>query len=247
MSMTLEEIEKRIPAWYMSSVVEGGPSYHMESAPGRGKTSIAKMFPEIMNAVDPQGNYGFVLIPGESCTLSGLSGFQQLLNATERSNQLRSVFSLPHWWFNRKGEALEEFDGGLIFVDEYDKMALEEKKLVAAMRLEKRVANHYLPPGWVVWTAGNRKNDRSGYTKDYDFAINRTIRVEIRDNSESWVRWCHANSVLPEIISFGETFPHILFMDAPTVQGPWCTPRSLIQVDRHLSSLMRTYRRKKYL
>lgn len=245
MSMTLEEVEARMPAWYMSSVQDGGPSYHIESAPGRGKTATFKRFPEIMSRIDPEGNYGFVLIPGESCTLSELCGFQQLLNATHKDQLLRSVFSLPHWWFTRTGEALGEFDGVMVFVDEYDKMDHEPKKMVAAMRLDKRIANHWLPQGTVVWTAGNRKNDRSGYTKDYDFAINRTIKIEVRDSSESWVKWCHANSVLPEIIAFGETFPHILFMDAPTIQGPWCTPRSLVQVDTHLRSLMKTYKLKK--
>jgi hypothetical protein len=240
--MTLDEIGERMPAHYLSSVQDGGPSYHWESAPGRGKTTTAKRFPQIMNRVDPQGKYGFVLIQGESETLSGLMGFQQLLNPTKTDSLLRSVFSLPHWWFTKEGKALNEYDGGLILVDEYDKMQLEEKKTVAAMRLEKRVGNHFLPDGWVVWTAGNRKGDRSGSTKDLDFNIGRTITLGVRDSSDAWANWCHANSVSPSIISFGENNPQVLFMAAPTVQGPYCTPRTLVQADIHLRSLMRAYR-----
>lgn len=245
MSLTLEEMEARIPAWYMSANEEGGPSFHVESAPGRGKSSLLSSAARILKRADPEGNYGFAYINGASTTLAWLCGFQQLLSTRgsngDKSERLRSVFSLPFWWFTKEGKALDEYDGGIILVDEKDKMGVEEKKLVADMRLEKRVANHLLPPGWVVWTAGNRAKDRSGSTKELDFEINRCIILEVRDSTSSWVQWCRSHKVTPEVINFGETHSEILFMDAPKVQGPYCTPRSLVQADTHLRSCMTVF------
>ena len=240
MSMTLNEIEERIPAWYIASREDDGPAFHIESAPGRGKTSVMKKFPQIMHKVDPEGNYGFVYINGLTITLPWLCGFMQM-NVHETLKQSVSHFSLPYWWFTREGKSLPEYDGGLIFIDEEDKMPPEERKLTRDMKLLKRVGTHWLPEGWVVWSAGNRAKDRSGSTKTFDFIINSQILVEVRDSTEAWVDWARSNKVLPEIISFGETYPHILFMDAPSVQGPYATPRSIAQADIFLRSCMQAY------
>jgi hypothetical protein len=238
--MTLDEIATRIPAWYLASAEPDGPAFHIESAPGRGKTTLAKRFPDIMKSVDAQGTYGFVYINGLTITLPWLCGFMQM-NVHERLKQSVSHFSLPYWWFTREGKPITEYDGGLIFIDEEDKMPPEERKLTRDMKLLKRVGTHWLPPGWVVWSAGNRAKDRSGSTKTFDFIINSQILVEVRDSTQAWVNWARTNKVLTEIISFAESNPQVLFMDAPQVQGPYCTPRSLAQADIYLRSCMQAY------
>jgi len=244
MSMTLSEIAAEIPVWYSASVEDDGPAFHIESDAGRGKTSIMKQFPSIMKQVDPEGDYGFVYINGLTVTLPWLCGFMQM-NVHEELKKSVSHFSLPYWWFTKEGRPIDSYSGGMIFIDEEDKMQPEERKLTRDMKLLKRVGTHWLPEGWVVWSAGNPLGSRNGGTKTFDFIINSQMLIPVRDSTEDWVEWAKKNKVLPEIIDFGETHPHILFMKAPEVQGPYCTPRSLAQADTFLRAKMAVYSKSK--
>ena len=58
---------------------------------------------------------------------------------------------------------------------------------------------------------------------------------------KSWVEWAVAGKLLAETIQFGEENPQLLFEPKPDDQRPWCTPRSLHQIDIHLQSLMRSF------
>jgi len=208
MSMTLSEIAAEIPVWYSASVEDDGPAFHIESDAGRGKTSIMKQFPHIMKQVDPEGDYGFVYINGLTVTLPWLCGFMQM-NVHEELKKSVSHFSLPYWWFTKEGRPIDSYSGGMIFIDEEDKMQPEERKLTRDMKLLKRVGTHWLPEGWVVWSAGNPLGSRNGGTKTFDFIINSQMLIPVRDSTEDWVEWAKKNKVLPEIIDFGETHPHI--------------------------------------
>jgi hypothetical protein len=118
---------------------------------------------------------------------------------------------------------------------------MDEKKIVGEAALSKILGSHRFPPGWVVVFAANRMSDRSGSTRELDHLINRRIKIEITDDVESWVEWALAEKLLPETIQFGEENPQLLFEPKPDDQRPWCTPRSLHQVDIHLQSLMRSF------
>ena len=210
MALTLNEIAERIPEWYLASSQPDGPSIHLESPAGRGKTTIMNQSPAILKTIDPDGDYGFVYINGLTVTLPWLCGFMEM-NVDSTLQKKVSHFSLPYWWITREGRPIDSYSGGIIFIDEEDKMNPEERKLTRDMKLLKRVGTHWLPPGWVVWSAGNPLGSRNGGTKTFDFIINSQILVTVRDSSEAWVDWARTHKVLPEIIAFGETFPHILF------------------------------------
>jgi energy-coupling factor transporter ATP-binding protein EcfA2 len=240
MSMTIDEMIARVPAWYMSSCERGGPSFHVTGPAGRGKSTLFEQFPQIMKSVDPTGDYGFVGINGLTITLPWLCGFMEM-NVNESVGKKASSFSLPYWWFTKEGRPIDSYSGGLIFIDEEDKMQPEERKLTRDMKLAKRAGVHFLPDNWVVWSAGNPVGSRNGGTKTFDFIINSQVMIEVRDNTESWVKWAEKAGLLAEVITFAENNPQILFMDPPTIQGPYCTPRSLHQADIHLRSCMTTY------
>lgn len=237
--MKLNEMEARLPAWYYSSVEPGGPSYHVESPPGRGKTSIYRQFKRRMKQVDPTHKYGFAYINGASFTL--MTGMGYLMKNNLPDGRLVSEFTLPPWYFDEDtGEPIDKFDGGVILMDEVDKLQMDEKKIVGEAALAKRLANHPFPPGWVMWFAGNRLTDRSGSTRDLDHLINRRITITVRDDVESWVAWAQKNKILPEVIHFAEDNVQLLFEPKPEDQRPWCTPRSLHQTNIHIMSLMET-------
>ena len=244
MAMTINEIIERFPAWYMASCEDGGPSIHVEGAAGRGKSSGFKQFVRRMKEVDPEGDYGFTWINGLTITLPRLCGYMEL-NVDAVSGRRRTTFSVPDWMYTEEGRPLESYSGGLILIEEEDKMPQEERKLTRDMKLEKKVGVHRLPENWVVWSTGNPLGTRNGGTKTFDFIVNSQMLVTLRDSTEDWVKWAEAHKVLPEVITFGETFQHILFMNPPDVQGPYCTPRSLHQTDIYLRSCMSVYSMKK--
>jgi hypothetical protein len=237
--MKLNQLLARIPALYYSALENGGPSYICESAPGRGKTSVWMQFPKLMKRIDPQGNYGISVINGANFTLMTAMGF--MVPTTDAQGREVSKFTLPYWWLTTEGKSLDEYDGGVILVDEADKLGMDEKKIVGEAALSKILGNHRFPPGWVVIFAANRMSDRSGSTRELDHLINRRIRIEITDDVEAWVEWALAEKLLPETIQFGEENPQLLFEPKPDDQRPWCTPRSLHQIDIHLQSLMRSF------
>ena len=219
--MNLTTLARELPAFYQS-----GKCLYLRSGPGRGKTTtIIDSIPNIATAVGK--NLGIVVISGPLLTPSDAVGY---LVPTRVEDRIESKYTQPFWWVTSEGKRLEEYDGGVIFIDEADKMDIDVKKVVGEMALSGRCGPHKLPKGWVVWMAGNRAGDRSGSTKELDHLINRRNEIDVTDDLASWEMWCIKRGVHHTIIAFGVGNPHIVFPDgAPEKQGPFCTPRSLVE------------------
>lgn len=238
--MKLNELEARLPAMYYSSSEKGGPSYYFTSPPGRGKTTAIMKFKRRMKQIDPERKYGIALINGANFTLMTAMGF--MVWSENEKKQTISKFSIPYWYFDiEDGKPLDEYDGGLVFVDEYDKMGVDEKKIVGEAALTKRLGNHNFPPGWVAMFAGNPVSSRSGSTRDLMHMVNRRIEIAVKDDVESWSDWAKEAMLLPEVITFAEENPQLLFEPLPADTRPWCSPRSLEQANIHLKSLMTSF------
>ena len=156
--MKLNQLEARLPALYYSALMEGGPSYYFESAPGRGKTSLFKLFPKLMRKLDPKGKYGLVIINGANFTLMTALGF--MVWETNDKGQTVAKFTLPYWWTTTEGRPIDEYDGVIILVDEADKLGQDEKKIVGEAALSKRLGNHGFPAGCgchVRWQSDERQ------------------------------------------------------------------------------------------
>ena len=229
MAITLSEFLNDAPKLYKS-----GKCFYLKSAPGRGKTTT------ILDSVDVIGQalnkrMGVVVVSGPLLNPPDSIGFGVPKHYDE---WVEMIFSRPFWWRTRDGKRLEEFDGGIIFVDEADKMDVDIKKVIGEAALSGRLGPHELPPGWVVWMAGNREGDRSGSTRELDHLINRRFEIDIRDDYSAWETWAFKHGVSPETITFAQQNPQIVFSDkAPEKQQPWCTPRSLVAAD----DLMRVF------
>ena len=237
--MKLNQLLAYLPAMYYTSLEPGGPAFHIESQPGIGKTTVITSLPQAMKRIDPTGNYGVSIINGACFTLMTGMGF--MIPVTDEKQREISKFTQPTWMFTPEGKHLSEYDGGFIVVDEVDKLNLDEKKIVGEAALSKVLAGHKLPDGWVVIFAGNRLTDRSGSTRDLDHLINRRITISIDNDVESWVDWARGEKLLPETITFAEENPQLLFEPKPEDQRPWCTPRSLHQIDITLRALMSSF------
>lgn len=236
--MRLSTVINRIPGWYAA-----GKCIYLKSAPGRGKTSVLASAPEILSRSTGR-NIGLVIINGPLLTPADSIGYlvpKAVVSKDIDGNEIKhmeSVYTDPFWFRTKEGKRLDEYDGGIIVVDEADKMDVDVKKVIGEAALTGRLGPHQLPNGWIIWMAGNRQKDRSGSTKELDHLINRRMEIDITDDIESWNMWADKHMVTPLTKAFANQNPQIVFSDGvPEKQGPWCTPRSLVEADDYLRTI----------
>lgn len=232
--MRLSDVTKRLPGWYAA-----GKCVYLKSAPGRGKTSVLAQAPQQISAITGK-NMGLVIINGPLLTPADSIGYLVPRKVTGEGGveHVESVYTDPFWFRTREGKRLDEYDGGIIVVDEMDKADVDVKKVIGEAALTGRLGPHQLPKGWIIWMAGNRQKDRSGSTKELDHLINRRMEIDITDDIESWNDWANTHGVSPLVKAFANQNVHIVFSDGvPEKQGPWCTPRSLVEADDYMRVL----------
>ena len=226
--MNLNQVKTMLPKWYRAR----SPIY-MRSPPGVGKTTIIDESIPVLSRMFNQ-NLGMVALNGGDMNVADTIGY---LMPRDRDGVFTSEFSLPFWWFTDEGKALTEYDGGVVFFDELDKAPIDVKKIAGALMWNGRCGPHRLPPGWVVWGAGNRAEDRSGSSKELDHLINRRIEINVTPHLQSWKDWAFTHNVHPTFIAYAENHADKVFAsDVPEKQQPWCTPRSFVKLAYDLVS-----------
>lgn len=235
--MKLSDIEKRIPLWYKS-----GLCVYLRGRIGRGKSTVIEAAANRLSKM-LEGNYGIVIINGPLLNPPDAVGY---LMPEKRGEYLMSLFTQPFWFITTEGKHINEYDGGIVLVDEADKMDTDVKKVIGEAALSGRLGPHVLPgfangssaKGWRLWMAGNRLEDRSGSTKEYDHLINRRMEINVDDDLQSTEDWMLSNGVLPAIVTFAVQNPQIVLAEElPTKQGPFCTPRSLVRFSAYLKGM----------
>lgn len=227
--MNFNTVTEFLVPWYESKLC-----IYLKSAPGRGKTTTIETAPAIIGKALGK-TMGIVIINGGLLTPMDVLGFGLPKHHPDYSEM---VFSEPFFWRTDENKRLQDYDGGIIFIDEADKMDTDVKKCMGEGALSGRIGAHRLPPGWVIWMAGNRTEDRSGSTKELDHLINRRVEIDITDDIKSWDDWAITAGVMPLTRAFANQNPNLVFTDkVPEKQGPWCTPRSLVAADKFLSMM----------
>jgi len=231
--MTLDEVLSRIPMWYA-----GKRSVLLRSPPGTGKSTTlaaaAGLLSSVFNAA-----YGFVIVDATLLTPADAIGY--LVPKHMPDGTTESVYTLPFYWRTAEGKLLSEYAGGIIVVEEIDKADIDIKKILGEACLSGRIGPHQLPKGWLVWMAGNRQQDRSGSTKELDHHINRRMEIPVDPHFGSFENYANKVNAMPLTISFAKKHQDLVFAsEVPKVQGPWCTPRSLLGgVDTYIQSVMK--------
>jgi len=228
--MRLKDIQRRIVPWYQS-----GACYYLRGPIGRGKTTILSSAPEVLSR-ELRGTYGLVVISGPLLNPPDAIGYNM---PEKHGDWLMSLFTQPFWFITTEGKHISEYDGGIVLVDEADKMDVDVKKMIGEAALTGNLGPHHLRDfgNWIVWMAGNRAQDRSGSTKEFDHLINRRCEINVDDDLQSVEDYYMEQGVRPEFIAFAHSNPQVLFMDPPAVPAPWCTPRSLHNLARYAQQL----------
>jgi hypothetical protein len=218
------------------ALLDSSVSIELLSAPGRGKSEFVRDFVREQSARGEE-TWGFATCFLATMTPSDLLGY--MVPTKDEQGRLVSTFTMPPWMRTVDGRSVHDFDRGVLFLDEFGQGEADVKRAAAELLLNRQLGPWRLPDGWSVVAASNRAQDRSGVTKSFDFVINRRIQVDITDDLQSWEDWAWKRGLHPLFITFAKQNPEVVFQDGvPEKQRPWCTPRSLVMLERVFQQML---------
>lgn len=116
---------------------------------------------------------------------------------------------------------------GVLFLDELAQAPPLVQSACLQLTLDRRIGEYELPPGWTVIAASNRTEDRAGAHRLISPLLNRFIHLDLEVSVEDWTAWALENGIAPEVRSFIQYRPALLFsFDPSTGARSFPTPRS---------------------
>lgn len=227
--MKLMDLVKNAEALYNS-----GTAIHLLGAPGVGKSDTIKneFRAAISSAVGEEIGYHDILLP--TLDAPDIRGF--LVPTKDKDGTPTSFFTrspvLP------TKEYLKQYPKGLFLIDERNAADLITQKSIAPAILSKRFGEEYLPPGWLIVSASNRKEDRAGVISPPSHLVNRERTLDIEPDVTSWSVWAEEHGIHPMLVAFAKKSPGVVFSAAvPKKDGPFCTPRSFVSAAHLLAQI----------
>ena len=219
--------------------IDAGIAVELESPPGIGKSEFVDQLVAKLSARDGF-EWGFSKMFLATQQPTDLIGYQFKGERTWDGQTVAVTEpTVPLWMVTQSGKPTWAYKRGIIFLDEYGQGEADTKRASAELLLNKQIGPWRLGgdhrEGWGVIAASNRAKDRSGVTKGFDFVINRRKVYNVTPSADAWVNWATAHDITPLSIAFAVQNPTLVFADeVPDKQGPWCTPRSLVMMDRSM-------------
>ncbi|MBS3800529.1 MAG: AAA family ATPase [Thioalkalivibrio sp.] len=100
---------------------------------------------------------------------------------------------------------------GVLFLDEITSAPPSVSAAAYQLILDRRLGAYEVPPGWVIFAAGNRQGDRGvTYTMPAPLA-NRFSHFDVDLNVDDWAAWAYARGIDDRIIAFIRFRPDLLF------------------------------------
>lgn len=122
-------------------------------------------------------------------------------------------------------EFLPKKGRGVLFLDEINLAPPTMQGMAQQLILDRRVGSYEVPDGWLIWAAGNRKEDRAIVFDMPAPLANRFIHLEVEPDFESFKSYALHAGMSEQIVAFVAFKPALLHkMDAQ--QAAWPSPRS---------------------
>lgn len=202
-----------------------GTAVHLKGPPGVGKSDTIKneFRAAISAAIGHELGYHDCLLP--TIDAPDIRGF--LVPTKDDKGKATSFFTRSAILPSR--DYLEQYPHGIMLLDERDAADLLTQKSAAPAVLSKRFGEEYLPDGWLMMSASNRKEDRAGVISPPSHLTNRERVIEIEADVHSWSVWAEEKKIHPMLIAFAKKAPGVVFSGSvPKKDGPFCTPRSYV-------------------
>ncbi len=250
MQVTLRTHMAAIQAGVRASAIE------YKSGPGIGKSSVARQVCALLARALNQP-VGFVVEMLATKQSPDVLGFGLPTKPIAPNEPMEMVFSRSPWYPKRANMVVylpdgtvvdkNKWDGalpevGMLFLDEWGQAEDDVKKAAAELLLNGEVGDTRLPTHWRVLAASNRMIDRAGVLRALTFITNRRMEINIDAHLPTWNQW--VLDLTPELrphhmtVSFANKNPDLVFRDAvPAGDAPFCTPRTLVLMDKDLRSL----------
>lgn len=121
-------------------------------------------------------------------------------------------------------EFLPREGAGILFLDEVNMAPPTVQGMAQQLILDRKVGSYALPAGWVVWAAGNRREDRASVFEMPAPLANRFLHLEVRADVEAWRSYAFARGLDERVVAFLTFRPELLH--APSERPAWPSPRS---------------------
>jgi MoxR-like ATPase len=114
---------------------------------------------------------------------------------------------------------------GVLFLDEINLAPPTMQGMAQQLILDRRVGSYEVPDGWLIWAAGNRKEDRAIVFDMPAPLANRFIHLDVEPDLDSFKSYALSAGIHEQIIAFVTFRPALLHkMDAQ--QAAWPSPRA---------------------
>lgn len=136
-------------------------------------------------------------------------------------------------WF--PPEFLPRDGEGILFLDEINLAPPAMQGVAQQLILDRRVGSYQVPDGWLIWAAGNRKEDRAAVFDMPAPLANRFVHLEVEADFDSFKAYALMQDMHQQLIAFLSYRPlllHRLDVDAMN----WPSPRSWMMADKLLKS-----------
>ncbi len=141
---------------------------------------------------------------------------------------------ITHWF---PPEFLPRDGKGILFLDEINMAPPAMQGVAQQLILDRRVGNYVVPDDWMIWSAGNRKEDRASVFDMPSPLANRFIHLMVEPSIEDFRRYAFENGFSESLIGFLAFRQDLLHKLNPDEMA-WPSPRSWEIADRlHRSGL----------
>ena len=114
---------------------------------------------------------------------------------------------------------------GILFLDELNMAPPAMQGVAQQLILDRKIGNYKVPNEWLIWAAGNRKEDRASVFEMPTPLANRFLHLDVEVNYDCFKAYALSQELAEQVIAFLAFRPKLLHQ-IDDEQKAWPSPRS---------------------
>ena len=185
----------------VTRAIKAGLVVMLHGSPGIGKSSI-------IHTIANKHNLKLIDVRLSQCDPCDLLGFPSIQDGQAKYIPM-DIFplegaELPYRLMDNKQK---QYDGYLIFFDEFNSAALSVQAASYKIILDKKVGQHNIHPRAAMVCAGNMAGNNAIVNRLSTAMQSRLIHLELVTSLSHWINWANANKLDHRIISYVQSCP----------------------------------------